>query len=232
MRCVFVLIVGFSLAPPSLAVAGTLKGSLLLPPRDLAKERVSDRTLGYWRLENGRIPIAPPLEPRGGTVVVLVPLVVKAPREVKEPKPVTVELRAASIEPRTLAIATGTTLVVHNGDREPRTLRVDRNGASEPVTIAPDARYEIHNDAPGELHLGDSEHEGVRATALILDRAIAARVDERNDWKVEAPDGKYTLKVFARGAWMASQTVDVKGEKSIVVKASEPPPAPSTGGAP
>ena len=57
--------------------------------------------------------------------------------------------------------------------------------------------------------LRDEESPHVRGWLVVTDTAVAVRPDERWAYKLEVPDGKYTLRVLYKGSVAVERVVDV-----------------------
>jgi len=202
------------------AFAGGLRGTIFFP----AETRAEARPLANWRVENGTLPIVPaPPEARGDAIVVLEPA---TPPEPVVDATVTVEARGLQLFPRVVVAAVGTTFHFKNGDRVARTLYLkggENFMAREPT--APGATRALRFGAPGEFALRDADYPHAQATLVVVPSNYFGRADEKGSFKIDAPDGKYTLKVYFRGVWAASQPVEVgrSGEVTVHLNLPEEP---------
>jgi hypothetical protein len=88
---------------------------------------------------------------------------------------------------------------------------------------------------PGTFMLLDDELPHVRGWIVVTDGGIPVRPDERGAFSATVPDGRYSLKLFYRGAYVVERDLDL-GSKPIELsftlpsrsarKEPEPPPPP------
>jgi plastocyanin len=203
MRLAWLLLGGTALAAP-------VKGTLKLPDEPRPAE-----LSGYWRVENGLLPVLPP-DAQGDAVVVLE----SATPAKAEPPVVTVELHGLRLDPRTLAVPVGATVQFKNSDRVPHTLYIERETTLMPPEPTPAGQTRPQKFlTAGEYHLRDQEYPHVSGTVLVVASPYAGIADGSGAFKIDAPEGKYTAKVWWRGAWVLSQPVNVgHGDLILVVK--------------
>ncbi|MSP61825.1 MAG: hypothetical protein EXR72_16120 [Myxococcales bacterium] len=216
MRALFWALI---VASPAVARAGSLHGTIALPP---AAPKGEARPLANWRVENGVLPIAPwPPDPSEQAIVVLEPA---QPPEASKAH-ATVELKGLKLEPRLAVAQVGTTFDFKNDDLSPRTLYLKGvEGFMPAEATAPGATRSVRFAATGIWQVRDREHAHAATTLVVVATPHFTRADEKGDFRIEAPDGKYTLKVFYRGAWAATQPVEVSRGAEVSVKLA---PAPS-----
>jgi hypothetical protein len=63
--------------------------------------------------------------------------------------------------------------------------------------------------APGEYRILDEEYPHVAGTVVVVDTPYVAGVDERGAFRIEVPEGRYTLRAYWRGAWLAGRPLEV-----------------------
>jgi plastocyanin len=196
----------------SLAWAGTVKGTVKLPDEARPAEPIS----GHWRVENGVLPVQPSADSRGEVVVVLEP----ATPAKAEPPTVTVELRGLRMEPRVLAVPAGATVQFKNSDRGPHTLFVEKGSSMMPPEPTPAGQTRQQRFlVPGEYKVRDEEYPHVWGMVLAVNSPFTATAEPNGNFKIDAPDGKYTARVWWRGGWVLSQPVTVgHGDLNLVVK--------------
>jgi plastocyanin len=205
MRLGLVVLVGGA------ALAAPVKGTLKLPD----EPRPADGSSGYWRVENGLLPVLPGADARGDAVVVLEP----ASPQKADPPTVTLELHGLRLDPHVLAVPVGATVQFKNSDRVPHTLFVEHAASMMPPEPTPSGQTRTQKFmAAGEYQIRDEEYPHVRGLVLAVSSPYAAVVEPNGVFKLEAPDGKYTAKVWWRGAWVLSQPVTAgHGELNLVV---------------
>jgi hypothetical protein len=216
------------------AAAGSLRGTLQLPP---APRATDVRPLAYWRIENGVLPIAQPAaEPRREVVLALLPE--RAPPRRPEgqlPPPVALEAKPLRLEPRVAIAEVGAPIVVKNTDRAPRTLYLkDGEGFMPREATAPGAERTVRFTVAGEYTIADVDNPRATVVVVVVATPFLARADERGAFAFDAPDGKYTLKAFFRGAWTDGQPVEIAGGRARDATVRLPrvaaPPSPDEAG--
>jgi hypothetical protein len=151
--------------------------------------------------------------------VVLEPQKAAAPPAAK----VTVNARALRLEPKVVVAAVGSTCEFKNEDRLPRTLFM--KGGEDVMAREPTAMGAVRTlklTAAGEYQVRDADYPHATTTLVVVDTPFFGRSDDKGSFKIEAPDGKYTLKVFFRGAWAASQPVEVGRGGEVLVRLTLP----------
>jgi plastocyanin len=210
------------LAGIGVASAATVRGTVTLP----AEVRSSDAREGHWRVENGVLPVGPRTpDPRTGVVVAL-----EGSGTVKrDDKAVTlnVELHGLRLDPHVVLAQVGATLNFKNADRVPHALYFEGQPAVLPPEPTPSGQTRsVKLTSAGEYTVRDQEYPHVDGSVVVLQTPFAAQVDDKGAFKIDAPEGKYTLKVFFRGQWVMSQPLEV-GPRSTDVSLQLPAPAPA-----
>jgi hypothetical protein len=186
------------------ARAATVKGTVIVPPEPHPSDAQA-----HWRVENGVLPVVPRgLDVRGEVVVVLDP---EGAPKLPEPAPtVTLELHGLRLDPRAIAVPVGATVEFKNSDRVSHTLYAERLPTlMPPEPTAPGQVRAQRFLAPGEYRILDEEYPHIAGTVVVVDTPYVAAVDERGAFRIEVPEGRYTLRAFCRGAWMASRPLEV-----------------------
>jgi hypothetical protein len=183
------------------AVASPVRGSLKLPERSRAAEPLS----GYWRVENGVLPVAQAPE-SPSAVVVLEP----SAQAKSNPTSITVELHGLRMEPKLLALPLGTTVVFKNSDRVPHTLYVAGNASiMAPVPTPAGQNRQQQFSTVGEFRIRDEEYPHISAMMVVTASPYTAIVEPSGAFKLEAPEGHYTARVWWHGDWVLTQSVNV-----------------------
>ena len=182
-------IIGFA-AWASTATAATVRGSVMLPP----EPRVADHD-AHWRVENGVLPIGPRVpDPRLDVIVVLEGA---AHREGAAAQRDDVGLHGLRLDPRVAVIAVGGSVEFKNDDRVPHTLYIEKATTLMPPTPTPAGQTRAQKFyAAGEYRIRDEEYPHLEGTVLVVQTPYVARLDEKGNFKLDVPEGKYTLKVF------------------------------------
>jgi len=201
------------------AHAGSVRGQI-----SFATERVEPAADGLWRIENGILAVSARIaDPRSECVVLLEPKGPARSKDTGKPEPVTAALRGLRLHPVVLLAPLGAMVEIKNEDRVPHTLAVVGNDADVfPAHATPaGATRSERPKRPGVFALRDEEFPHVRGWLVVTDTAIAARPDEHWAWKLEAPEGEYTLKVLYRGGVALERAISV-GAKSVEVNLTLP----------
>lgn len=203
-----VYLLALLLTAPATANAGTLRGTFF-PQENRTAE---PRPLANWRVENGTLPIVPAAaESRTDAIVVVEPAKAAEPPAGR----FTIECKALKIDPRINVAPVGSTFDFKNDDRLPRTLYLkDGENFMAREATAPGHTRSIKFTVAGEFEVRDADFPHVGATLLVVPTQYFGHSDEKGSFKLDVPDGSYTLKVFFRGVWAASQAVEVSEKKN------------------
>jgi hypothetical protein len=194
-----------ALALPSLVYAAPVRGTVSLP----SSLKGGRRHLGYWRLENGNVPIqAAPF--RGDTVVVLEGLKGAAPAA----KTVTVELSGLQASQPVVVVGPGSVVEIRNNDKVPHDLGIPDAPNVMPVErLAPGLVRRPHFNEPGGYLIRCAEYPHLTISVIVVSAPYYAVVDEKGGFKMDVGDGgKGTLKVWTRGRWVHDEPIEVGGK--------------------
>lgn len=203
----------------STAAAATVKGTVLLPP----EPRVVDRD-AHWRVENGVLPVGPRTpDPHLDVIVVLE----GATNGKAQPPNATVTMHGLRLDPRVVAIPVGGAVDFKNDDRVPHTLFLEKATTLMPATPTPAGQTRMQKFyAAGEYRVRDEEYPHIDGTVLVVQSPYVARLDEKGNFKLDVPEGKYTLKVFWHDHWALTQALEVTAHTNEVnVQLPATPPA-------
>jgi hypothetical protein len=198
------------------ARAGTLKGSVKLPEG----ARSTRLYQGYWRLENGNVPVQNSGGAKAETVVVLDNLKGRAPAA----RTVTVEIGGLDARPRLVVIGPGSVLEIKNTGKV-------RHELSTPGTpqlmqlesLPPGATRRQKFDGVGGFVIRDSEYPHIMVSVIVVDSPYFAALDEKGGFSIGGvPEGKAILKVWTRGRWAAEQEIDTASKEEVTVKVAAP----------
>ncbi|MDB4970503.1 MAG: hypothetical protein JWN44_6192 [Myxococcales bacterium] len=203
----------------SVAAAASVRGTVMLP----TEPRIADHE-SHWRVENGVLPLGPRVpDPHLDVIVVLE----GAPNANAKVPNTVVELHGLRLDPRVTVVPIGGSVEFKNSDRVPHTLYMDRGTSLMPPAPTPSGQSRTQKFfAAGEYRIRDEEYPHVEGTIVVLQSPYFARLDEKGNFKLEVPEGKYTLKVFFRDKWVVSQPLEVAGRANeVTVQVPAPPPA-------
>lgn len=213
MRRLFALLAVATL--PTSARAGGVRGQVVLPKA----APTSTAPLAFWRIAGGRLPIQPP-RPRDDAAVVLVP----------EPPPgateevVRIELPPHRFGPKLVVVPLGATVEFRNLDQAPRTLYLENGENFMPrEATPPGAARRLPFSVAGEYRVRDAGLPRAVTTLVVVPARHQARLDERGSFRLEAPAGPYTLRLFFDGRWAATRRIELPrvGEVRVQIALDE-----------
>lgn len=215
------------------ALAATVRGTVTLPP----EPRTLDTRDGHWRVENGILPIAPRVpDPRTEVVVTLEGGPDAERTDKPAPPPVTVELHGLRLDPKVAVAEVGASITFKNSDRVPHTLYFENADSLLPPAPLPSGQSRsVTLHAAASYRVRDEEFPHVQGTVVVVETPHAAIVDDKGAFKLDVPEGKYTLKLYWRGNWVMSQPLDVSAkttEVALTVPAGAAPLQHQTAAAP
>jgi hypothetical protein len=185
----------------SSAWSSGLKGSVSLP-----SEPKLDATPGLWRVENGVLPVVP----RGDLREVLVLLEPDDPPSKKlEAVQTSFELRGVRLDPRLVAVPEGSEITFKNNDRWPHMLFVENMPKLLDGALPPGQSRAKKFSTAGDYQIRDEEFPHVRASLIVVRTPYYSGVDEHGNFRIEAPEGHYTLRVYWRNGWAMQQPINI-----------------------
>ena len=184
--------------------AAVVQGTVAIPE---GFEAEIDTTPSMWLIENGLVPIAPPLEdPRTRMVVVL-----EGGEAAAAAGPsATVTLRDMRLAPRVFPVTVGTAVDFKNEDRSVHALYSpgDSRFAAQPQ--APGGLRTHRFDRAGAYEIRCKEVPHVRGVVLVLAGGLFALPQSGGGFRLEnVPAGTYTLRVWYAGDFIHTQAVEV-----------------------
>ena len=207
---VFVALVG---SASGAAWAGSLRGTVRLPEG----ARVPRLYQGYWRLENGNVPVRPATG-KVGTVVVLDGISgVHAP----PPKTVTVEIAGLDAQPRVVVVGPGSVVEFKNVGKTTHELSTPADVSMMPnERLNPGTFRHQKFGAPGGYLVRCSEYPHLAISVIVVDSPFFALVDDKGAFQIpgNVPDGKATLKVWSMGRWVHDESIDTTGKQEVTVR--------------
>lgn len=202
-------------APP--VQAGTVKGVV-----HLADEAGSTRLYqGYWRLENGNVPVQSSGGAKAETVVIL-----ELNRDTKPPgaRTVTVEIGGLDARPRLVMVGPGSVLELKNTGKVTHEFSTPANPTFMPVErLMPGGLRRQLFTAPDGYLVRCAEYPHIAISVLVVKSSYFATLDEKGNFTIpDVPDGKATLKVWTRGRWAHEEEIDTTKKDSLSIKVSAP----------
>jgi hypothetical protein len=195
-------------------MAAPVKGTVNLP----SNLKGGRRHLGYWRLENGNVPIQP-APYRGDTVVVVEGLKGAAPAA----KTLTVEISGLQVSTPVVVVGPGSVIEIKNNDRVAHALGIPEAPGVMPVErLMSNQLRRVRFNEPGGYFVRCEEYPHIALSVLVVSSPYFAVADEKGAFKIpDAPDGKGNLKVWSRGRWVHEEPIEVAGKSvDTVVKVS------------
>jgi hypothetical protein len=204
-------------AAPALAAGFTIKGTVKLPEGARSTRLYS----GYWRLENGNVPVQTAGGVKAETVVVL--------QDVKGAKPppartVTVEIGGLDAHPRMVIMGPGSVLEIKNTGKMTHELSIPEKTDLMPIqALAPGAARHVKFETVGGYLVRDAEYPHLMISVIVVDSTYYSTLDERGGFTVAGvPDAKVKLKVWTRGSWATEQDVDATKKEDLTIKVAAP----------
>ncbi len=207
----------FVVLPAVPVQAGTVKGVV-----HLADEAGSTRLYqGYWRLENGNVPVQSSGGAKAETVVVL-----ELNKDTKPPgaRTVTVEIGGLDARPRLVLLGPGSVLELKNTGKVTHEFSTPDNPTFMPVErLMPGSLRRQLFTAPGGYLIRCAEYPHIAISAIVVKSSYFATLDEKGNFSIpDVPEGKATLKVWTRGRWAHEEEIDTSKKDALSIKVSAP----------
>jgi len=216
------------LALPLPAFAGTVKGTVRVPDT----VRSGRMNQGYWRLENGNVPVRPSSK-KTGTIVVLDGISGTHP---PPPKTVTVEIAGLGATPRFVIVGPGSVVEFKNTGKITHELSVPADETLMPIErLNPGTFRHQKFGVPGGYLVRCSEYPSLAISVIVVDSPYYAVVDDKGAFSIPGvPDGKANLKVWAGGRWAHEESIETNGKDLSIriesAKSANQPEAKETEG--
>ncbi|HET6281868.1 MAG TPA: hypothetical protein VFH73_12905, partial [Polyangia bacterium] len=173
------------LVAPPVTWAGTLKGVIKLPEG----ARSTRLFHGYWRLENGNVPVSSSGGAKAETVVVLEGINgATAPAA----RTVTVEIGGLDARPRLVVVGPGSVLELKNTGKVTHEFSTPATPSVMPVErLAPGAMRRQKFGVPGGYLVQCAEYPHIMISVIVVDSPYFSPLDERGNFTIpNVPDGK------------------------------------------
>jgi hypothetical protein len=195
------------------ALAGNVKGTVKLPEG----ARSTRLYQGYWRIENGNVPVQNSGGAKAETVVVLEDVRGAHP---PPPRTVTIEIGGLDARPRLVIVGPGSVIEIKNTGKFSHDFSTpDQPNLMTTERLAPNAVRRQRFDTPGGYVIRDAEHPHIMISVIVAASPYYSTLDERGGFSVAGvPDGKATLKVWTRGKWAATQQIDTTSKDELTIK--------------
>jgi hypothetical protein len=211
----FAVAVAVFLAHVPDARAGTVRGTVKMPDAS----RSTRLYHGYWRLENGNVPVQTAGGAKAETVVVLEN--VKG-AHAPSARTITIELGSLDARPRLVITGPGSVLELKNTGKVRHELSTPETPDVMPLqTLEPGGTRHARFDKLGGFVIRDSEYPHIMISVIIVGTTYFAPVDDKGAFSIpNVPDSNATLKVWTRGKWVAEQQIETGslGKEELTIK--------------
>ncbi|HVZ72048.1 MAG TPA: hypothetical protein VHJ20_06705 [Polyangia bacterium] len=199
------------------ASGNTVKGTVKLPEGS----RSTRLYAGYWRLENGNVPVSTAGGVKAETVVVLDKV---SGAHAPPARTVTVEIGGLDAHPRLVIVGPGSVVEIKNTGKMTHELSTPDDTAVMPIErLAPGSARHVKFERTGGYVIRDAEYPHIMISVLVVDSPYYSTLDERGAFSVAGvPDGHATLRVWTRGAWAAEQDIDATKKEDLTIKVAAP----------
>jgi hypothetical protein len=204
-------------AAPALAAGFTVKGTVKLPEGARSTRLYG----GYWRLENGNVPVQTIGGAKAETLVVL--------EDIKGAKPppartVTVEIGGLDARPRLVIMGPGSVLEIKNTGKMTHELSTPENTQLMPAErLPPGSARHVKFETVGGYVVRDGEYPHIMISVIVVGSQYYSTLDERGAFSVAGvPDDKVKLRVWTRGAWATEQQIDASKKEDLTIKVAAP----------
>jgi hypothetical protein len=204
-------------AAPALAAGYTVKGTVKLPEGARSTRLYS----GYWRLENGNVPVQTVGGAKAETLVVLDDIKGAHPPPART---VTVEIGGLDARPRLVIMGPGSVLEIKNTGKMTHELSTPENTQLMPSErLPPGAARHVKFETIGGYVVRDAEYPHIMISVIVVGSPYYSTLDERGAFSVpNVPDAKVKLRVWTRGAWATEQDIDATKKEDLTIKVAAP----------
>jgi len=199
------------------AAAATVKGVVRLPEG----ARSTRLFQGYWRLENGNVPVQSSGGAKAETAVVLFGVNGARPPAART---VTVEIGGLDARPRLVVVGPGSVLELKNTGKVTHEFSTPDLPSVMPIERLPPGgiRRQIFSGVGGYM-VQCAEYPHITISVLVVESPFFSTLDEKGNFAIpNLPDGKVTLKVWTRGRWAHEMEIDTAKSEDLAVKVPEP----------
>jgi hypothetical protein len=203
--------------PSAAAWAGNVKGVVHLPE----EARSTRLYMGYWRLENGNVPVQ-----SGGGAKAETAVVLEVSKDTHAPaaRTVTVEIGGLDARPRLVMLGPGSVLELKNTGKVTHEFSTPDNPSFMPIErLTPGGLRRQKFTAPGGYLIRCAEYPHIAISVIVVESAYFATLDEKGSFSIPGvPDGKAILKVWTRGKWAYEEEIDTSKKEDLSIKVSAP----------
>lgn len=162
---------------------------------------------GYWRVENGSVPVAPAVTP-DPPVVIVTDVKGQAP----EAKTFAVDIAGFAANKPTLVVGVNSVVEIRNGDKVPHDLSIPGQEALMPLErLAPGTLRRQKFPVAGAYEIRSAQYPHLSIAVIVVDNPYTATCDTKGNFRLsDMPEGKGTLKVWAHGQFIHEQPIEVR----------------------
>jgi hypothetical protein len=199
------------------AQASTVKGVVRLPEG----ARSTRLFQGYWRVENGNVPVQSSGGAKAETAVVLFGVNGARPPAART---VTVEIGGLDARPRLVVVGPGSVLELKNTGKVTHEFSTPSDPSVMPIERLPPGgmRRQIFS-AVGGYMVQCAEYQHITISVLVVDSPYFSTLDEKGSFSIpNLPEGKVTLKVWTRGRWAHEMEIETAKSSDLTVRVADP----------
>ena len=176
------------------------------------------RYQGYWRLENGTVPVKPAAGGKPSTVVVLDGI---NGSHAPPPRTVTVEIANLDAQPRVVVVGPGSVVEFKNMGKTTHELSTPADPSLMPIErLNPETFRRQKFGTPGGYLVRCAEYPHLTISVIVVDSPYYAIADERGAFSIPSvPEGKARLRVWSQGHFAHEQTIDTASQQELAIKA-------------
>jgi hypothetical protein len=217
-RTVLALVfIASAIAAGGAAQAAVVKGVVRLPEG----ARSTRLFQGYWRVENGNVPVQSGGGAKAETAVVLFGVNGARPPAART---VTVEIGGLDARPRLVVVGPGSVLELKNTGKVTHEFSTPDQPSVMPIERLPPGgmRRQIF-PAVGGYMVQCAEYPHITISVLVVDSPFFSALDEKGNFSIpNLPDSKVTLKVWTRGRWAHEMEIDTAKSDDLTVRVPDP----------
>ena len=204
-------------AGPAVAGTFTIKGTVRLPEGSRSTRLYG----GYWRLENGNVPVQTAGGAKAETVVVLENL---KGAHAPPPRTVTVEIGGLDARPRLVIMGPGSVVEIKNTGKMTHELSTPEASAiMPPERLGPGSTRHVKFPTAGGYVIRDAEYPHIMISVIVVDSPYYSTLDEKGGFSIASvPDGKAKLRIWTRGAWASEQEIETGKREDLNIKVAAP----------
>jgi hypothetical protein len=205
------------LSGPAEAGGNTVKGTVRLPEGARSTRLYG----GYWRLENGNVPVQTAGGAKAETVVVLEN--VKG-AHAPPARTVTVEIGGLDARPRLVIMGPGSVVEIKNTGKMTHEFSTPETPAvMPPERLGPGSTRHVKFENLGGFVIRDAEYPHIMVSVIVVDSPYYSTLDEKGGFSIASvPDGKAKLRVWTRGAWASEQEIESTKKEELNIKVAAP----------